>query len=49
MDLLVICSSKMNNVLTSRSFNFSSSSLCHICGFYITHSSFSTFVLKSFA
>jgi hypothetical protein len=48
-NLLVIYNSKINNVLIARSFIRSSSSLFHIYGFYMSQSSSSTSISKSFA
>jgi hypothetical protein len=36
IDLLIIYNSKINIVLTTRSFIYSSSSLIHMCGFCIS-------------
>ncbi len=47
-DLLIICSSTINIVLTVGSSICSSSSLLHISGFYMSQSSSSTSILKSF-
>jgi hypothetical protein len=48
IDLSIICSSKINIMLTLGSFIYSFSSWHRICGFYVTQFSSSTSVSKSF-